>query len=478
MNEEIQKDRAEAFRRYGLSAFLFAGLLVVCLYKNTAAITYPVYMAGSLVLLHRILPLNFKEKATKFYVVALMLLAISKCTTASEALQRMDGIAIFLLFFSLLIHRICEDADWELTKRLRALGKAVVTPWLTLFEFFRDQAAFVRERRDKSKKSSLGAVGIGLLIALPLVFVVLLLLGSADKVFGDMVESLLEELDFLENIADHIEILLLFLCSLLGWYAGAKVFTETGLRVSDREHKQYDAVTGITINALLTVVYVTFSMVQIVVLFTGGMVLPAKYTYAEYAHQGFYQLLFVCLINLLVVTVSKAMFVPNKVLNLLLAMICGCTYIMIVSGCFRMILYVKAYQFTFLRLFVLWAMGIIAIWLTAILLHIFREEVRVYRVCLVAVTIGYLLFAFAHPDYWIAKYNMSKEPVGQSAYDQRYLIDHLSADALPAYLKDQKLLERYRNHYLEEQDGSQSLLSKARHFNISIAVAEHLMEKQ
>ena len=470
MNEETQSKRAVSFRKFGLSAFLFAGLVVVCLYKNTAAITYPVYMIGLLVLLHRILPLARKESTTRFYVVALVLLSISKCTTASAALQRMDGLAIFLLFFSLLVHRICEDADWESAKRLRALGKAIVTPWKKLFEFFRDQAAFLRERRNHSEKSVLGSVGIGLLIALPLAFVVLMLLGSADKVFGDMTESLLDELNFLEHITEHIGIILLFLCSLLGWYAGAKVFAEDGLVVSDKTPRQYDAAIGITINMLLAVVYVSFSVVQIVVLFTGGMALPAKYTYAEYAHQGFYQLVFVCLINLLVVSISKALFAKNKMLDILLAIIWGCTYIMIVSGCFRMILYVRAYQFTFLRLFVLWAMGMIAICLTAILLHIFWEKVRVYRVCLVAVTIGYLLFALAHPDYWIATYNMNKEPVKENSYDQRYLIVHLSEDAVPAYRKDEELMERYKNYY-SAQNSPRSMLSEIRHFNISNAVA-------
>ncbi len=491
MNEEEQKNRAAAFGKYALSAFIFAGLVVICIYKNSAAITYPVYMVGLLVLLHKVLPLKLNDNATKCYVLALLLLSVSKCTTASRTLQRLDGIAVFLLFFSLVIHTVCEDGGWEFPKRLRALCKAVVEPWLHAFTLFVDQAAFIREKRNKSEKSLLGFVGIGLLIALPLVFIVLLLLGSADKVFGDMVEFVIDKLFFLEYLPDYFGLIVWFTGALLGWYAGSKFFAEESFTVADSQRKQYHAVVGITINTVLAVIYVLFSGVQFAVLFTGGMALPEKYTYAEYAHQGFYQLVIVCLLNLMVVTLSKALFAENKALKILLAIICCCTYVMIASGVLRMLLYVRAYQFTFLRLFVLWAMAILAICLTAVLLNIFLPKVNVYRVSLVAVTIGYLLFAYVHPDYWIARYNMSKEttwmtprfdmgkdPVGPSAYDERYLIDNLSADAVPAYLKDAALLERYKQAYYLEHDSSESVFYKARHFNISEAVAEYLMEKQ
>ena len=47
--------------------------------------------------------------------------------------------------------------------------------------------------------------------------------------------------------------------------------------------------------------YVLFCIIQIFSLFLGKMQHPAGYTYARYAREGFFQLLFVCMINVCLV---------------------------------------------------------------------------------------------------------------------------------------------------------------------------------
>ena len=54
---------------------------------------------------------------------------------------------------------------------------------------------------------------------------------------------------------------------------------------------------AITIAAMLTLLYLVFSVIQIVYLFMGNMTLPSGYTYAKYAREGFFQLLAVSVLK-------------------------------------------------------------------------------------------------------------------------------------------------------------------------------------
>ena len=87
--------------------------------------------------------------------------------------------------------------------------------------------------------------------------------------------------------------------------------------------------------------YVLFCIIQIFSLFLGKMQHPAGYTYARYAREGFFQLLFVCMINVCLVLFFMGCFRENGLKKILLTVISGCTYVMIASSAFRMCLYIQ-----------------------------------------------------------------------------------------------------------------------------------------
>ena len=100
------------------------------------------------------------------------------------------------------------------------------------------------------------------------------------------------------------------------------------------------------------------------------MRLPEGYTYSSYARQGFFQLLAVCIINLIIVLVCLGFFRESRVLKGILTVISLCTYIMVASSAYRMILYIQICQLTFLRIIVLWALAVTALVLGLSLIHI------------------------------------------------------------------------------------------------------------
>jgi len=128
---------------------------------------------------------------------------------------------------------------------------------------------------------------------------------------------------------------------------------------------------------------------------------------------------------------------------------------MIFSSAYRMILYIKVYQLTFLRVFVLWALLVIFLLVTGALIKVYRDDFPLVKSYAVTVTVLYLLFSFAHPDYWIAKYNLDhtyievyNESADKITYDlaetqDLHYISKLSKDAAPVIFA--KMMD-IRNH--------------------------------
>ena len=188
-------------------------------------------------------------------------------------------------------------------------------------------------------------------------------------------------------------------------------------------------VTGITFTGIMAAVYVLYSGIQILFLFLrmkSG--LPDGITYSQYAHQGFWQLLFVSLINFVTVLICVKIFEDNQVLKILLTVISVCTCIMILSAAYRMILYVNEYNLSFLRVLVLWFLAVLMIIFWGVIYSIFSKDFRLFRYITAVVSVCYILFSFSRPDAMIAGYNIQNARSTEDM-DLYYLICSLSEDA-------------------------------------------------
>ena len=181
--------------------------------------------------------------------------------------------------------------------------------------------------------------------------------------------------------------------------------------------------------SLLSLLYLLFSVIQIFGLFLGKMQLPEGYTYAQYAREGFFQLLAVSILNLILVLVCLSFFRESKVLKVIMTIMSLCTFIMIASSVMRMIIYIRYYYLTFLRIFVLWMLAVLFVMFIGVLINIYRESFPLFRYGVVMVTVLYLALSFSHPDYIIARVNIANAP----GADFSYLSD-LSADAAPVII--------------------------------------------
>ncbi|MEU1752669.1 DUF4173 domain-containing protein [Micromonospora matsumotoense] len=197
----------------------------------------------------------------------------------------------------------------------------------------------------------------------------------------------------------------------------------------------------------LVALFAGFVAVQATVLFGGGehVARTAGLTYAEYARAGFWQLLVVTGLTVIVVGVAaqiapRATVSDRVLLRALLGLLSALTLVIVASALSRMAAYEQAYGFTRQRLLV--TVG--ELWLGVLFLLTLVAGIKlrgrwVPRAALAAAVGALIGLAVLNPDAFIAQQNVNR--LEKHGIDVYYL-STLSADAVPAL---QKLPEPYRS---------------------------------
>jgi hypothetical protein len=191
---------------------------------------------------------------------------------------------------------------------------------------------------------------------------------------------------------------------------------------------------------VLDLLFLSFVLVQLSVLFGGRThVLSSRgLTYAEYARQGFWQLLVVTVLTLVVAvavrTASTTTTGQRMLTRALLGVLCLLALVVVGSAMHRMWLYQQEYGFTRLRLFV----DTVELVLGAVFVLLLAAGLRLSgswlpRAVVALVTVSLLVLAAVNPDAWIAGHNVRRF-ADTGRLDVAYL-STLSADAVPALLK-------------------------------------------
>lgn len=431
----------EQFAWYGKTACLFALIYTFCLFDNPAGITFPA--AAAAVILFSVLWLRKAGISLKrglfFYFTGMMLLSISTCMTANTWIRLFNRAGILLLFCTGMLHQMYEDSRWSFSTSLRQLLFFAGTCFASLFKPFEHMLYHISKRRAKKAsadtrktdpvKKQAPAVLTGTAIAAVFLLCVMPLLIGSDPVFARYFRRCIS-IPEIPDLTTAVRICFCFLSGFLMLYIFfAALFRQNLNHTGQKEGPGANALTGITFTMILAFIYVIYSGIQILFLFLRRG-LPGGMTYSQYAHQGFWQLLAVSLINLVTVMVCIQVFETRRTLNFLLLVISVCTCVMTLSAAYRMLLYVGVYHLTFLRILVLWFLGVLTLVMLGVMVSIFRQEFPLFRYAVAAVTCCYIVFSFAGVDRIIASYNLRhmKQITWQ---DVNYLLHDLSVDAAP-----------------------------------------------
>lgn len=470
--ESVWKERWQKnYRQISSVSILFGIIFVVCMYKNVQSYTYVVCVLAYLLFMKMVFAkLQVPMKRANYVCGGIMVLAaLSTAFTGKWQIQVLNhllvlGVMVVFIIISYVDMREKDFIQWF--RYVVLLGcETIVSSVQSLLHL-----RYWREKTEK-KSSNIKYVIIGVLCGLPLVCVILLLLISADDVFATMMEHVLQ----LEWFGQGIFVFLVFLMAFCGFYGLAYGGMKVSLRQIPKQEKRGEPVVAITISAMIAVIYLMFCFVQIRYLFLGGIwELPEKITYAEYARQGFFQLLFVSILNYIMVLLGKYRFKENKILRRLLVLISACTYVMMASSFYRMVLYVKVYHLTFLRIMVLYFLVGLAVLFAFLIGAMYLDKLKLLKWTAFTATAFYLVFSFAKPDYWVAYYNTTVQQ-DMSSYEWYELKSNLSIDAAPilwSFVPEDRD-EFYEN---EKQEYKESIESKykeisLRKFNLSVYLA-------
>lgn len=188
---------------------------------------------------------------------------------------------------------------------------------------------------------------------------------------------------------------------------------------------------------MLDLLFAAFVSVQLTVLFGGRdhVLATAGLTYAEYARQGFGQLVVTAVLTLVVIAWAVRV-VPrspgtDRLRKALLGVLCVLTLVVLASASRRLGLYEQEYGFTRLRVSVDAAIA----WLAAVLVLVLaagscRRARWLPSAVVLSVAVGLLVFAAGDPDARIAQRNVERF-AATGDLDVGYLAG-LSADAVPA----------------------------------------------
>ena len=130
------------------------------------------------------------------------------------------------------------------------------------------------------------------------------------------------------------------------------------------------------------------------------------------------------LLNLVIVLLCMSFFRESRVLKGILTVMSFCTFVMIASSAMRMVIYIRYYYLTYLRILVLWGLALLALLFVGVVVQILKEDFPLFRYHMAVVAVLYLALSFAHPDYIIAKVNLAN--ASADADSERTGVTHVS----------------------------------------------------
>lgn len=474
VREPMSEEEKKGLRGLVLPAAIFAIVSLVCLYHNGRGIAVAVWAAAAVILLLQAARVQGRKAGgwSLFWLAGIAVLAVGNVLTNRTFVVRTSWLGIGILM-TLYVRDLWQDMG--IFRPVRALGELIVTWFQGVSAVpvpFRltDRHA---EGRKKVPWRNVGIVLASIFVCIPVLWLVILMLGEADEIFHRVTLWVLRIPEWL-HLDERILIYALWLIAgfyiFFGLSYAARRRAQTPVRIKEPHADPLPATVGLV---MFSVVYGVFCVIQILYLFAGGRLgLPEGVTYASYAREGFFQLLFVAVLNLFAVLLVTGVFRPSRAVRILLTFLCGCTYVMIASAAMRMILYVQAYDLSFDRLLVLWFLPCLTVLVTGALISIYRPTFKLMRFFTVTMLIGWMVFAFMKPDAMIARYNLSS---GRTEIDHSYWSRNLSTDAAPVIAEHiDEVPAEYLAYYTDRIERAYEQ-SDVRTFNVSLWRAHRLL---
>jgi hypothetical protein len=318
-----------------------------------------------------------------------------------------------LVIFHLVVVTSPKNLKWNQPVFVTYLFSRLIEALKYNFAFAALFGRCLKQGVDESEFLIWKKVIIGIVISIPVLFVILNLLMKADMEFEQMVGGIPQWFQVFD--AESVARFVIILIYTFAFFGFLQILFKKQIKVIQQQTNfqmiQVDAVIAITVLVLINVVYVLFTVVQFKYFFAGS--LQGNFTYAEYARKGFFELLFVTLINLSIIIIVLT-FVnrgPNGIKRfkqILLTNLVISSAVMLCSAFLRLGLYEDAYGFTFTRVLVHSFMIFLVIIFTYTLVKIWMENLTLFHFYFISSLIYYTAISVINLDNIVVKQDIAR----------------------------------------------------------------------
>lgn len=374
-----------------------------------------------------------KNKYGLLLLIPIVLLSLTYFIYNNNFFGIMNLVIIPLLFVIMYIMTV--NPSDKIVQFLKAVMILFFKPFKYLDDFCRQLGDYISAKVKVSDKAK--RVIKSVVIILPILFIILSLLSSADMIVNSIFSGLFNWLeDIINDFSLYGVIGRLIHMSLLFIYLSLVIlFLIKDFSTVETVSKEKTTKDNFTIKLLLTVlniVYVIFDIIQIKSLVFHSV--GDGITYAEYARQGFFQLMFVSLINISIILYSKKYKKEdNKYINIMSIIMVVLTFVIIVSSFLRMNLYEQEYGYTLLRLLVYITLFTEVILLIPTVKYIINPQTKILNYYVVIIVSVYTFINFINIDGVIAERNILRY-YDNSKLDLHYL-ENYSMDNVSCLIK-------------------------------------------
>ena len=339
------KDNNIKINRMNILVPLVSGLLLVIFhnlninwYIKNIIFPFAIILIGNIIVLKNN---EYTNKKAYYFLIPISLILLSGVILEIDSSNMFLNIVIlpilFMMFFFTLINKNYKITFSNLSLVFKIFPK----------DLFRNLSALELGAKNRDTKKITNII-LGIIIGGILAFIILSLLISADDYFGVFIQNLSE---FLPINTSNISLLVIYFSILFS--ISLNLLKNKNLKMKEINYKKHESSMIITILSIINLVFLLFLISEISRLTNNFLQIPIEYTYSSYAREGFFQLLFITIINFSVITYllyKTECAQQGKVIKNLIYLLIGFSIILIINSYYRMFLYIGHYGFTILRL--------------------------------------------------------------------------------------------------------------------------------
>ncbi len=255
----------------------------------------------------------------------------------------------------------------------------------------------IKTSREKTNKI-LNAV-FGIIVGIVFSIVILLLLMSADDYFNKFVSKA-----FISINLDFSKIMQFVIFFIIIFSIGVNLIRNRYIVMKENKIRKIDHTIIISMLSVINLVFVLFLISEVSKLCGNFLQIPKGYIYSSYAREGFFQLLFVTIINfsiILYLIYKTNVIKENKIIRNLVLILIAFSVLLIFNSYYRMFLYIGKFGFTNLRLQVILFLFMELILFGIIIKKIINKVNNDGLIFLVIMTSFYVINLYICNDFFI-----------------------------------------------------------------------------